>query len=171
MVPVEPERRRRTPEDPRHPRERGFAGAGRAGSIPAPLWKDRTPIFPKRCRNGSGTPRTATDQRRRNRAPGDPGDPRGPGGAVQAPKVPGGHWEAGPAGGGHPRGFRDHRERGFAGAGLSVFIWQGGHGPATHLLDSSGNRSLRICAEDHALPGPRGGCPPPRGRGLPPVAN
>eukprot|EP00661_Eupelagonemidae_sp_cell13_P016029 gene16029-biopygen18757 len=33
-------------------------------------------------------PRTATDQRRRNRAPGDPGDPRGSGGAVQAPKVP-----------------------------------------------------------------------------------
>eukprot|EP00661_Eupelagonemidae_sp_cell13_P010241 gene10241-biopygen19791 len=60
----------------------------RAGPVPAPLWKDRTPIFPKRCWNRSDTPRTATDQRRRNRAPGDPGDPRGCGGAGQAPKVP-----------------------------------------------------------------------------------
>eukprot|EP00661_Eupelagonemidae_sp_cell13_P022925 gene22925-biopygen16305 len=57
----------------------------RAGPGPAPLWKDRSPIFPKRCWNRSSTPRTVTDQRRRNRAPGDPGDPRGSGGAGQAP--------------------------------------------------------------------------------------
>eukprot|EP00661_Eupelagonemidae_sp_cell13_P011091 gene11091-biopygen9387 len=53
-----------------------------AGPVPAPLWKDRNPIYPKMCWNRSGTPQTATSQRRRNRAP---GDPRGSGGAGQAP--------------------------------------------------------------------------------------
>eukprot|EP00661_Eupelagonemidae_sp_cell13_P016446 gene16446-biopygen6767 len=51
----------------------------RVGPVQAPLWKDRTPFFPKRCWDRSGTPRTATDQPRRNRDPGD-------GGAVQAPR-------------------------------------------------------------------------------------
>eukprot|EP00661_Eupelagonemidae_sp_cell13_P017134 gene17134-biopygen785 len=40
------------------------------------------------CWNRFGTPRTATDQRRRNRALGDPGDPWGSGGAAQAPGFP-----------------------------------------------------------------------------------
>eukprot|EP00661_Eupelagonemidae_sp_cell13_P009253 gene9253-biopygen18205 len=42
------------------------------------------PILPNTCWNRSGTPRTATDQRRRNPAPGDPGDPGRSGGGAQA---------------------------------------------------------------------------------------
>eukprot|EP00661_Eupelagonemidae_sp_cell13_P014933 gene14933-biopygen12679 len=89
---MEPVRRRRTPEDPRDPRERGFAGAGQSlfvafRTCPSTFMGGSDSDLPKRCWNRSGTPRTATDQRRRNRAPGDPGDPRGSGGAAQAPKV------------------------------------------------------------------------------------
>eukprot|EP00661_Eupelagonemidae_sp_cell13_P012395 gene12395-biopygen12472 len=44
----------------------------------------------KRCSNTPGTPQTLTDLRRRNCAPGDPGDPRGSGGAAHAPRFLGG---------------------------------------------------------------------------------
>eukprot|EP00661_Eupelagonemidae_sp_cell13_P025000 gene25000-biopygen10480 len=62
---VRPGRWRRARAGPKEPRgggggagptgRRGFAGAGqlvpiwRAGHVPAPLWKDRSPIFPKGC--------------------------------------------------------------------------------------------------------------------------
>eukprot|EP00661_Eupelagonemidae_sp_cell13_P002518 gene2518-biopygen9562 len=103
----------------RHPRPNGCGHlpcplvsrrSCRAGPVPAPLWKEACPVFPKRCWSRSGTPRTATDQRRRNRAPGDPGDPRGSGGAGQA-----------------PYGSRSFLGPGFAGAGQSMIIWRAGH--------------------------------------------
>eukprot|EP00661_Eupelagonemidae_sp_cell13_P020800 gene20800-biopygen2607 len=86
--------RRPTPEDPWDPRKCGFAGAGQS-----PLVACRTFFSTSLERSDSdiskevleqvprsGTPRTATDQRRRNRALGDPGDSQGSGGAGQAPR-------------------------------------------------------------------------------------
>eukprot|EP00661_Eupelagonemidae_sp_cell13_P007481 gene7481-biopygen13582 len=72
-------------------------GSWSAGLVPARLWKDRSPIFPKTCWNRSGTPRTATDQRRRNRAPGDPGGSV-MGGPAAAPRLQRFHSSCGAAG-------------------------------------------------------------------------
>eukprot|EP00661_Eupelagonemidae_sp_cell13_P024600 gene24600-biopygen2927 len=68
---------------------RGFAGAGQSGlaacracsttSVAIPLWRVRVLVSPKTCWDRSSTPRTMTDQRRRNGAPGgDPGGPAAP---------------------------------------------------------------------------------------------
>eukprot|EP00661_Eupelagonemidae_sp_cell13_P022398 gene22398-biopygen11749 len=118
---VKPARRRRTPagspgpwspagppdsppppEDPRKKSVVPQALAGwclwRAMHVPARLRKDRAQHSPKTCWNRSGPPRTPTGHRRRNRAPGDPGDPRGSSGAGQAP-----YGSREPGGGARPR--------------------------------------------------------------------